>query len=603
MRGRFGVEIPAAPKVPHFRVFVALIVAGFAVLVLRLWYLQVAMGEELLAQSESNRKRFIRLFAPRGMIVDRAGRTLATNRPQFVVSVIPAEVGTDDAPLRRLSQILEMPFEDILQAVGTSKQRARRLYPIPLAAGVSLEVVSRVEENRLWLPGVSVSPQPVRWYPDGKLASHVLGMLGEVDAKELDRLRSAGVAQGEYVGKMGVEKAQEEHLHGRAGGKWVEVDARGRQRREIEEVPAQQGATVVLTIDKALQRAAEEAFGNRVGAVVALDPRTGEVLALASFPRFDPNVFAQGVQTNIWRQIANNPLYPLQNRAIGSRYPPGSTFKMVTAAAALAKGSITPYTSFYCAGALQLGRWRFRCHQTHGPTGFVKSLAASCDVYYYQSGLRAGMQSIAQMSHAFGLGELTGIDITGESRGNIPTPEWKKKRIKEAWYDGDTVNASIGQGFVQCTPLQMALLAAAIATQGTVMKPFIVKRVLKPDGTSVETQPTVLKQVSLAPEHWRWIALGMRAAVAGHGGTAHAANLPGITVAGKTGTAEDPPRRKPHAWFICYAPMENPRIALAVVVEQGGHGGAVAAPIARHILETFFGLEHRPSRGDASAVD
>jgi penicillin-binding protein 2 len=207
------------------------------------------------------------------------------------------------------------------------------------------------------------------------------------------------------------------------------------------------------------------------------------------------------------------------------------------------------------------------------------------------------------MSHAFGLGELTGIDLVGESRGNIPTPEWKKKRYKQSWYDGDTVNASIGQGFVQTTPLQMALVAAAVANRGTVMKPFVVKRVIRPDGTTIDTPPTVLKQIPLTPEQWRWIEEGMRAAVAGRGGTAHAANIPGIPVAGKTGTAEDPPRHKPHAWFICYAPMDNPRIALAVVVEQGGHGGAVAAPIARHILETFFGITHTRARADASATD
>jgi len=402
---------------------------------------------------------------------------------------------------------------------------------------------------------------------------------------------------------MGVERVQEVWLHGKAGGKWVEVDARGRQRREIEEVPAEQGATVMLTIDKRLQRAAEEAFGNRVGAVVALDPHTGEVLLLASFPRFDPNAFARGVKAHVWREIASNPLHPLQNRAIGSRYPPGSTFKIVTVAAGLHFGAITPYTGFYCPGALQLGRWRFRCHRRHGATGFVKAIGASCDVYFYQVGLRTGIHNLAQMAHAFGLGEVTGIDLVGESRGNIPTPEWKKKRYKEGWYDGDTVNASIGQGFVQTTPLQMALVAAAVANRGRVMKPFVVKRVVRPDGTGIDTTPTVLKQIPLTPEQWRWIEQGMRAAVAGPGGTAHAANIPGIPVAGQTGTADDPPRRRPHAWFICYAPMDNPRIGLAVVVEQGGHCGAVAAPIARHILETFFGITHARARGDASATD
>ncbi len=603
MRGRYGVEKPETPQVPGFKVYVALIVLGFTALVLRLWYLQVALGEQLLAQSESNRKRFVRLFAPRGMIVDRAGRTLAMNRPEFVVSVYPAEVGDDDSVLRRLSEILDMPFEQVLEAVGDRKQRAQRFYPVPLAVGVPLDVVTRVEENRLWLPGVSVNPQPVRWYPDGKLASHVLGMLGEVNADELKELRSAGVAQGEYVGKMGVERAQERWLHGRAGGKWVEVDARGRQRREIEETPAEQGATVMLTIDKRLQRAAEEAFGNRVGAVVALDPRTGEVLLLASFPRFDPNAFARGVKPAVWREISSHPYHPLQNRAIGSRYPPGSTFKMVTAAAGLHTGVITPYTSFYCPGALQLGKWRFRCHRRHGATGFVKAIGESCDVYFYQVGLRMGITALAEMAHAFGLGETTGIDLIGESKGNIPTPEWKRKRYKEGWYDGDTVNASIGQGFVQCTPLQMAQVAAAVANRGTIMKPFVVKQIIRSDGTVLQTEPTVLKQVPLAPQYWEWLARGMRDAVVGRGGTAHAANLPGIAVAGKTGTAEDPPRPKPHAWFICYAPMENPRIALAVVVEQGGHGGAVAAPIARHILETFFDIQHTRTRGDASATD
>lgn len=602
MRGRFGVEIPAAPQVPHWKVYVALVVLGFVALTLRLWYLQVAMGEQLLAQSESNRKRFIRLFAPRGIILDRAGRTLAMNRPEFVVSIVPAEV-PDDTVLRRLSQILGVPFEDILQVVGTPKQRAQRVYPVPVAMGVSLEMVTRIEENRLWLPGINVSPQPVRWYPEGKLASHVLGMLGEVSAEELEKLRDAGIFQGEFVGKMGVENLQEVWLHGQAGGKWVEVDARGRQRREIEEVPAEQGATVMLTIDKALQKAAEEAFGNRVGAVVGLDPRTGEVLLMASFPRFDPNAFARGVKPSVWREIANNPLYPLQNRAISSRYPPGSTFKIVTAAAGLHSGAITPYTTFYCPGTLQIGRWRFRCHRRHGTTGFIKAIGASCDVYFYQVGLRVGIEKLAETAHAFGLGEVTKIDLVGESKGNIPTPEWKKKRYKEGWYDGDTINASIGQGFVQCTPLQMALVASVVANRGTVMKPFVVKRIVQPDGAAIDTQPIVLKQLPFAPEYWQRIERGMRDAVIGAGGTAHATNLPGIAVAGKTGTAEDPPRTKPHAWFICYAPMENPRIALAVVVEQGGHGGAVAAPIARYILEAFFGMEHVRARGDISATD
>lgn len=591
MRRRFGVEILEPPQVPHFKLFILLIALGFAAIASRLWYLQVALGEDLLAQSESNRKRFVRQFAPRGMILDRAGRTLAMNRPEFVVSVVPAEMGDDDTVLQRLSQILQMPVEDIVQVVGDAKQRAQRLYPVPLATGVSLDVVTRVEENRLWLPGVYVNPQPVRWYPDGKLASHVLGMLGEVDAKELPALKEFGISPGEYVGKTGVERTQEAWLHGKAGGKWVEVDARGRQRREIEEVPPLQGATVVLTIDKRLQRAAEEAFGERVGAAVAVDPRTGEVLLLASFPRFDPNVFARGVKPQVWRDIANNPLHPLQNRAIGSKYPPGSTYKIVTAAAGLHYGAITPRTHFYCPGALSLGRWRFRCHRTHLGTGFIKAIAASCDVYFYQTGLRLGIERLAEMSHAFCLGESTGIDLPGESKGTIPTPEWKRSRYRQGWYPGDTVNASIGQGFIQATPLQMALVAAAVANRGTIMKPFLVKRVVPPDGEPIDTQPTVLKRVPLSDEHWHWIAEGMRAAVSGAGGTARASFLPGIPVAGKTGTAEDPPRPKPHAWYICYAPADNPRIALAVFVEQGGSGGAVAAPIARRILEAFFGIE------------
>jgi penicillin-binding protein 2 len=217
--------------------------------------------------------------------------------------------------------------------------------------------------------------------------------------------------------------------------------------------------------------------------------------------------------------------------------------------------------------------------------------------------LRTGIHNLAQMAHAFGLGEVTGIDLVGESRGNIPTPEWKRKRYKEGWYDGDTVNASIGQGFVQTTPLQMALVAAAVANRGTVMKPFVVKRIVQPDGRVIDTPPTVLKRIPLTPEQWRWIEEGMRAAVAGPGGTGQAANLPGIPVAGKTGTAEDPPRREPHAWFICYAPIDDPRIALAVVVEQGGSGGAVAAPIARRILEAFFGIAHTRARLDSSDGD
>lgn len=620
MTHHFDFHDPSEHKGSPVTLLAVITGIGFMLVVARLWYLQVLQGPELMEEAEQNYTRIVRQPAPRGLIVDRNDLTLAMSRPQFVISAVPAdlEVSADeieaqalatdhtekqirkqlaDETIARIAKLVGLSKYEVADALGDVDTWRRRFDPVALVTDASRQVVASIEENSPFVKGLMVQTQPVRYYPDGRLASHVLGALGKVDADEFAKLESTGVGREDYIGKSGVEYALQNYLQGEAGGRKLKVDATGRQRGELAYQHPIPGFKVQLTLDKKLQRAAEEAFGDKAGAVVAMNPKTGEVLVMNSFPRYDPNLFASKMRPSAWKEIANDRRYPLQNRALAGRYPPGSTFKMVTAAAALKAGAINGGTSAYCPGFLMLGKWRFGCWSVHNGVNLDSALARSCDVYFYQAGLRTGMDKISDMAHQFGLGEPTGIDLSGAKRGSIPTPDWKKKTYHESWYPGDTCNSSIGQGFISVSPLQMAQVASVVANNGVLMRPYVIKRVQDGENRTVfETKPVVQRTVELPAEYWRMIQHGMISAVSGPKGTAKILEMPGIKVGAKTGSAEDPPRIKPHAWIVAYAPAENPQIAICVFVEQGGHGGTTAGPVARKILSTMFNIKAAPGK-------
>jgi len=567
----------------------------FFVLLARLWYLQIVKGSEMLALSEMNRTRLIRVRAPRGMIVDRNGRILATSRPQFVVMVVPELLQSNAQARKVLCRILGISSLELSQLM--KRERPAAYAPVRVAVDVPLDTVTKLIERRPILPGVSVEQDQLRTYPDGALCSHILGYIGEVDKEQIDKLNQEleelhqkderRYAAGDYAGKSGLERQYELMLHGTDGGMEIEVDALGRTRRVLQYIEPVPGNTLKLTIDKDLQIAAYRAMQGKTGAAVAINPQTGEVLAMVSKPDFDPNIFVQKLNKEDWMRIVTNRSNPLQNRAISNKYPPGSTFKPITAVAALESGVASTDTTLVCTG---IGLYKRRCWKVHGRVDMTKAIAQSCDVYFYEMGRRLGINRLAPMARAFGLGNITGIDLPFEKKGTVPDEKWKMERFNEKWWPGETVICAIGQGYIQATPIQMASAAATVANWGKRFQPYIVKEVLNPNGKLANASiPKQLTPVPASQKVFEAVRFGMRQAVIGHGGTGRVVDIPGITVAGKTGSAEDPPRKRPHAWFICFAPMEKPEIAIAVISEQGGHGSTGAAPVARAILDVYFG--------------
>ena len=588
----------------------------FLLLILRLWYLQVISSDRYLNLAEKNRIRYIPIAAPRGPIYDRDGKLLVQNRPAFTISVLRQEIDDRDALLQRLSLYLGMPLEDLNKRFAKGG-RYHRYRPFPLAEDVGRDILERVQENALDLPGVLAEVRPVRSYPDGSMAAHLFGYLAEVTEDDLNHAKGDDYRLGDLIGKSGLEKRLEIQLRGTAGERLVEVDVRGKELRQLKTLEPIPGNRVYLTLQRDLQRTAEAALGNQAGAAVALDVKTGEVLAMVSHPTFNPAAFASGISGEEWVALLKDPRHPLQNKAIKGQYPPASTFKMVTALAALKAGIVTPATTVNCSGKFTLGGREFRCWKKHGhgSVDLKKALRESCDVYFYQVGLDLGIDSIAQMAQSLGLGTPLGFPLEGERGGLIPTRQWKKERFNDRWYDGETVIAAIGQGYVSVTPLQLAVMTAAIANGGTVLRPHVIKRIEDLQGNVLlENKPEVIGSSGLRASDLRAVQQGMVAVVNEMGGTGRATHLDAITVAGKTGTAqvvrmkEDrikdettiPYRFRDHALFVAFAPVEDPRIAVAVVVEHGMHGGSAGAPIARAIFENYFGLP--PSTVEASGA-
>jgi len=559
----------------------AMVVFAFALIFCRLIHLQVIEGKWNRKLADENRIRVVRRLAPRGAIYDRNGRVLATSRLAFSLRAVPQELGVTgwDDPADGVAHMLRLPAAELRRSLA---QPAPSQYePVVLWRDADPGVVARFEEHSAYLSGLSVVADAVRQYPYGALAAHLLGYVREIGPEELGE--SSDYRPGDLIGKAGVERAAEYALRGTDGGDQIEVDARGRRVRTLGTVPPRSGRSLWLTIDLNVQKAAEEALGDRAGAVVALDPNTGEVLAMASHPAYDLNMFAGMLQPADWRRLSA-PNHPLQNRAIAARVEPGSVFKIITAAAALEAGVTSTSDTFFCSGVFSLGGWRMRCWKRdgHGSEDFIHGFGQSCNVMFATIGRRAGPERLAAMARRFGMGEKTGIDLPDEAAGLVPSPEYKRRVRKQPWYPGDTAQMSVGQSECLVTPLQVAREAAAVANGGYLVTPHLIARV---EGEGAPAQPEN-RPIGLRSETLAALRAGMEAVVQ-EGGTAHRIWTDAYQIAGKTGTAQNP-RGKSHAWFMGYAPADNPRIAVAVLVEHGGGGSAVAAPVARHVLDALL---------------
>ncbi|MDD2732512.1 MAG: penicillin-binding protein 2 [Desulfuromonadaceae bacterium] len=581
---------------------------AFLFLVIRLWHLQILNADDYHAMSENNRLRFVPVAASRGTILDRAGKVLVSNRPSFSLAVIPQEVTDKEALLTLLSSLLGLDRTEMAERWEKSMGRAK-YYPIVLASNISRDHVEIVEENRLHLPGIEIEMKPVREYTSSQLAAHLLGYIGETSEKELDSEGFEDYNPGDYVGKNGIERALEKELHGGDGGRQLEVDARGRILRTISESYPTVGNSVILTIDAAIQKQTESAFGDQAGAAVAMEVTTGEILAFVSNPGFDPSLFSGKMPADVWQGYLDDKRHPLENKALSGQYPPGSTFKMITALAGLQDNKINASTSVNCSGSYDLGTSTFKCwnKKGHGTTNLHKSLRESCDVYYYQLGEKLGVDKIAAAARAFKLGSPLGVELLNEKSGLIPTSEWKQKRFGKRWFHGETLSVAIGQGAVLMTPIQLVSMAATIANEGTIYRPHLVKRIVDADGNTLrETKNEIIGTASFPKESFRLVKLGMLAVVNEPGGTGAIARLYDVKVAGKTGSSQVVKMRdgknnskyqyRDHALFVAFAPFEKPEIAVAVVVEHGEHGGSAAAPIAGRILRAYFDSKKPPRK-------
>lgn len=588
--------------------------AIFVLLFLRLWYLQIIQADIYQVLSEKNRTRYIPIAAPRGPIVDRDGHMLVDNRPAFRITALRQEVEEPEKLLTRLAELLDLD-RTILQKRWAAGQRFPRYRPVPLADDVSRQVLERVMEHSYELPGILTEVRPVRFYPYGESAAHLFGYLGEITEEELQAAPYRAYHPGDFIGKNGLEKGIEQYLTGIPGERRVEVDVKGKKLRILKTQEPVPGNRVTLTLNRDLQLATEAAFGDQAGAAVALDVTTGEVLAMVSKPCYDPSLFARGITGKEWVELLQNPLDPLQNRALKGQYPPGSIFKIVTALAALESGQATAHTKVDCQGALTVGNRTFRCWKKggHGITDLKKALKESCDVWFYEVSQKVGIDRIADMARRLGLGSPTGLGLAGERKGLIPDQQWKQQKFNDRWYRGETLIASIGQGYILTTPLQLATMMATVANGGTVLRPYLVKRVEDMTGEAQqEPQPQIVQQAHLKKSQLEALRQGLEAVVNEPHGTAWMSRIEELPYAGKTGTsqvvhqrkrrkrdAEIPYRLRDHALFAAYAPAAKPKIAVAVVVEHGSHGSSAAAPIAKAMFDSYFKLQPPPESGAA----
>ena len=580
------------------------IIVFIALLVARLWFLQIKNGEEYVKLSENNRIRIQQTQAPRGNILDRFGRVIITNRPYFNLLWTKEDAPDPDEVSKRLAQILNEDISHLLTCIREAAGQPRYM-PILIKEDIDWKTLVYIENHHLELPGVRVEAVPSRDYLYGNMASHLIGYLGQISKTELEALKYNKYQGGDPIGKMGIEKIFENELRGEKGFRYLEVDVLGFEQQILQHQDPMPGNDLQLTLDIDLQNTAEKAMEGIAGAAVAMDVNTGKLLAIASAPSLKLDEFIGGISTKVWQELLNDPLHTLVDKSVQGQYPPGSTYKIITALAGLSEKVINPQTVFYCNGGLHMYNRRYGCWKKsgHGAISLQRALSESCDVYFYQVGQKVGVDRLAAYAESLGLGQKTGIELEHEKPGLVPTSAWKKMKKNEKWQDGETLSVAIGQGFNLATPLQICRMTAAMVNGGKLYKPQIIEAIKDPDGSTLKKiEPELLGKVNGSAQDREFIIRGLIDAVNTRHGTATSAKMENITVGGKTGTAQVvrmakfksipesqlPRKYKDHAWFTCFAPAEKPEIAVTVLVEHSGHGGSVAAPIAKQMLEMYF---------------
>ncbi|MBF0319381.1 MAG: penicillin-binding protein 2 [Nitrospirae bacterium] len=563
------------------------VIIMFFVLAMRIYQLQILKGDDYREAANSNKIRVITLPATRGIIYDRNNVPLVKNKPYYYASLMPETKNIDTEGLANLLGIDEKKL-----IAKIKKEEAHRFKSIVLKEGLTFKDVAVIEARRSDFPGLMVEPNISRQYVFNNIGSHVIGYLGKMTLKQMQSADYDNITPETLVGQWGAEEFFDKQLRGTTGEKIIEVDALGRQLQLLGQTKPKMGDDITLSIDIRLQEIAERAFNGKSGALLAVDTRSAEVLALVSLPAFDPNDFVFGIDTDKWTALYKDKRHPLINRALQSSYPPGSVFKPLVAIAALEEGIIDAHSGTHCSGVMHYGNYSFGCWKSHGRVGFHRALVESCDVFFYEIGRILGVDRMDKYARLFGLGKSTGLGLrrgVDEKDGTVPSTKWKLKTLKKPWFLGETFNASIGQGYISVTPAQVALMTVMIANEG-VIRPLTLRK------NGNEDDP--MKKLDIRPETFDAVKKAMYGVVNEEGGTGSAARSSIVRISGKTGTAQviagrvksehQKEKFRDHAWFIAYAPAENPEIAVTVFVEHGGHGGSTAGPIAKEVIEAYI---------------
>lgn len=579
--------------------FYGMVITAFLLVIIRLWQLQIVKGSEYLLRSKKNKTRVQKILAPRGLVFDCKGRPLIKNNPSFDILLIPQYLKdpkntTIILANHLLNDTTPLKF-DLKKLMSTNYY-----LPLKIKENISRNELGLISQDKIFLPGIILDVNPKRVYPQGSTASHLLGYVGEITQKELQTLkgRCKNFSFGDLLGKDGVEFALDDDLRGIDGYLELEVDASGRRIRSLNKKEPIPGKRVYLTIDLYLQKLAEECLGNHRGAVVTVDPRNGKVLAMVSHPCFDPNLFSCGMSKKDWEKLIKNPHHPLINRAIQSQIPPGSIYKVIPAIAGLEEGVIDTSTTFYCPGYFKIGNRVFRCWKKggHGRVNLKQALIFSCDVFFYRLGLILGVEKMFKYARLFGLGEKTGIKLPGEKKGLIPSYNWKKNNCGSDWTSGEIASLAIGQGYNLVTPLQIAMLYAAIANGGILFRPQYIYCINSCDHKECYQKfiPQIIRTIPIKKETLSLISDSLLGVINTPEGTGWYVRNPKISIAGKTGTAQVVEKGKElkrglsdHAWFVAFVPKESPEIVIVAFLEHGGHGGVAAARVVKNFLNAW----------------
>ena len=581
------------------------VLIAFGMLAARLFYLQIILGDYYYNLSKNNCVRMQRVNPVRGLMFDRSGKLLVENRPSFDLTVIPSDARPLDETIKKLFQYIP-EFADEIQETINKKKIGYGYKPVLLKKDIGRDALASISAHQFDLPGIVIEANARRDYIHPGLAAHLIGYLGEINVDEINKNSYPDKKIGDVIGRFGVEKTCDQYLSGVPGGRIVQVNANGQVVEVLDTVDPEPGHNIFLTIDYDLQHIAETLLQDQVGVAIAMDPGTGEILAIANSPTFDQNDFIGGISTDKWRDLMSDPDRPMLNRAIQGEYPPASTYKVVTAMAALSEGIISQHTAFFCPGSYNYGNRDYGCWKKygHGSMDVVNALAQSCDVFFYYCGRKLGVDRLARYATNCGLGVQTGIGLDNEADGLIPTAAWKIKRIGTPWQGGENLSIAIGQGYNLVTPLQLLVLFSAIANGGTEFKPLIVKSVNTVEGDAVITgTPEVRGTLPVSHSTLELIRKGLLQAVNHPQGTARGYVFDGrMHISGKTGTAQVVSRRlekegvskrngnsfKSHAWFAGYAPSKDPKIAVCVLIEHGEHGSSGAGPVAKGMMVSYL---------------